>query len=162
MGQYVVKVDGVDLAAAKKEYADKFKDVTALEAELEAAQNEKWQVERGAYETKQAAISNNLSKIELVPNPELLDAPEAMTEANDLNKPDVFDQRFRIYTFDDKSFFDRLKNDVFVTKGESADPVPVPLPVGSCSSSNEKPRLDICTIVSSPFNISSFISDNFR
>jgi len=125
MGQYVVKVDGVDLAAAKKEYADKFKDVTALEAELEAAQDEKWQVERGAYETKQAAISNNLSKIELVPNPELLDAPEAMTEENDLNKPDVFDQRFRIYTFDDKSFFDRLKNDVFVTKGGLSHPLPI-------------------------------------
>jgi hypothetical protein len=104
MGQYVVKVDGVDLAAAKKEYADKFKDVTALEAELEAAQNEKWQVKRDAYESKQAAISNNLSKIEIVPNPQLLDAPKAMTETNDLNNPNTFDERFRIYTFDDKSF----------------------------------------------------------
>jgi hypothetical protein len=125
MGQYVVKVDGVDLAAAKKEYADKFKDVTALEAELEAAQNEKWEVERGAYETKQAAISNNLSKIEIVPNPQLLNAPEAMTEKNDLNNPNTFDERFRIYTFDDKSFFDRLKNDVFVTKGGLSHPLPI-------------------------------------
>ena len=125
MGQYVVKVDGVDLAAAKKEYADKFKDVTALEAELEAAQNEKWQGERDAYEAKQAAISNNLSKIEIVPNPQLLDAPEAMTEGNDLNKPNTFDERFRIYTFDDKSFFDRLKNDVFVTKGGLSHPLPI-------------------------------------
>ena len=104
-----ITVDKADLAAAKTAWKDKVKQIRDLEANLEKAKDDKWQGERDAYETKQAAISNNLSKIEIVPNPQLLNAPEAMTEENDLNNPNTFDERFRIYTFDDKSFFDRVR-----------------------------------------------------
>ena len=121
----LITVDKSDLAEAKTKWKDEVTRVRDLEAALEKAKDDKWQGERDVYEAKQAAISNNLSKIEIVPNPQLLNAPEAMTEENDLNKPNTFDERFRIYTFDDKSFFDRLKNDVFVTKGGLSHPLPI-------------------------------------
>ena len=125
LGQYIIKVPSTELAARTTAWEDKLKEVHDLEAALEKARDEKWQVARDEYDAKQTAISNNLSKIEIVPNPELVTIPPSMTNANSLINPSTFDERFRIYTFNDTSLFDRLKNDVFVSKGGLSHPLPI-------------------------------------
>ena len=125
LGQYIIKVPSTELAARTTAWEDKIKEVRALEDELDKARDEKWQVAKDENDAKQTAISNNLSKIEIVPNPELVTIPSAMTDEAGLIDSTTFDERFRIYTFDDTSLFDRLKNDVFVSKGGLSHPLPI-------------------------------------
>jgi len=125
LGQYVITVPSKALADKTTEQEDKIKEVRALEDELDKARDEKWQVAKDENDAKQTAISNNLSKIEIVPNPELVTIPSAMTDEAGLIDSTTFDERFRIYTFDDTSLFDRLKNDVFVSKGGLSHPLPI-------------------------------------
>ena len=75
-------------------------------------------------EQKVAAINSNLSKIEIVPNPALksIDPSEA---SKGLETSTEFDNNYRIYCFDDKSYFDRLKNDAFQQKEGYSHPLPI-------------------------------------
>ena len=74
---------------------------------------------------KKSQISANLAKIEILPNPELSNIPTSMTDPDGLNDETTFQERFRIYTFDDTSFLDKIKNDWFVNKGGLSHPLPI-------------------------------------
>ena len=73
---------------------------------------------------KVAAINSNLSKIEILPNPALNSTDEAKLNTA-LEDRTEFDNNYRIYCFDDKSYFDRLKNDAFQQKEGYSHPLPI-------------------------------------
>ena len=79
-----------------------------------------------AGQASAAAIAANLAKIEIVPNPMLtvLDKTDLDADLQPTN-PDGFVNTYKIYCFDDKSFFDRLKNDAFINKGGYSHPLPI-------------------------------------
>jgi hypothetical protein len=108
--------------------SDEIVQTRVRNAEIEKIQNEltalKKEIETKSEEQKVAAINSNLSKIEIVPNPALNSTNEAKLNTALENRVD-FDTNYRIYCFDDKSYFDRLKNDSFQQKGGYSHPLPI-------------------------------------
>jgi hypothetical protein len=96
-----------------------------LDKEIEQAKIDSEKAYQDTVAAKKAQISSNLAKIEIVPNPELPSIPDSMTDPEGLNNDDTFHERFRIYTFDDTSFLDRIKNDWFINKGGLSHPLPI-------------------------------------
>jgi hypothetical protein len=97
-----------------------YKQLVDEKNKLVAEENEK------AAKASVAAIAANLAKIEIVPNPMLtvLDKTDLDADLQPSN-PDGFANTYKIYCFDDKSFFDRLKNDAFINKGGMSHPLPI-------------------------------------
>ena len=97
-----------------------------LDKDIEQAKIDSEKAFQDTMAAKKSQISSNLAKIEIVPNPELGSSiPENMTAEDGLNDPTTFNERFRIYTFDDTSFLDRIKNDYFAKKGGLSHPLPI-------------------------------------
>jgi len=97
-----------------------------LDKDIEKAKIDSEKAFQDTVAAKKSQISSNLAKIEIVPNPELGSSiPENMTSEDGLNDPTTFHERFRIYTFDDTSFLDRIKNDYFAKKGGLSHPLPI-------------------------------------
>ena len=97
-----------------------------LDKDIEKAKIDSEKAFQDTVAAKKSQISSNLAKIEIVPNPELgSNIPENMTSEDGLNDPTTFNERFRIYTFDDTSFLDRIKNDYFAKKGGLSHPLPI-------------------------------------
>ena len=97
------------------------KAIEKIETELTALENE---IATKTEEIKIAAINSNLSKIEILPNPALNSTDEDKLNTALENRVE-FDNNYRIYCFDDKSYFDRLKNDSFQQKGGLSHPLPI-------------------------------------
>jgi hypothetical protein len=97
------------------------KAVEKIQTELTALENE---IATKTEEIKIAAINSNLSKIEILPNPALNSTDEDKLNTALENRVE-FDNNYRIYCFDDKSYFDRLKNDSFQQKGGLSHPLPI-------------------------------------
>ena len=114
---------------AKKQLEADYKIVwnsgVELDKEIEQAKIDSEKAYQDTVAAKKAQISSNLAKIEIVPNPELPSIPDSMTDPEGLNNDDTFHERFRIYTFDDTSFLDRIKNDWFINKGGLSHPLPI-------------------------------------
>jgi hypothetical protein len=106
--------ENVDAANARRLVETKQNELSKLTNEIA----------KKVTEEKVAAINSNLNKIEIVPNPE---AETITTEnANNSLKTDgAFTDSYRVYCFDDKSYFDRLKNDAFQEKGGLSHPLPI-------------------------------------
>ena len=107
-----------------QEVADSRKAQSAVEkirTELTTLENE---IATKTEEIKVAAINSNLSKIEILPNPALNSTDEEKLNTA-LEDRVEFDNNYRIYCFDDKSYFDRLKNDAFQQKGGYSHPLPI-------------------------------------
>ena len=97
-----------------------------LDKDIEQAKIDSEKAFQDTVAAKKSQISSNLAKIEIVPNPELGSRiPENMTSSDGLNDDNTFSERFRIYTFDDTSFLDRIKNDSFSKKGGLSHPLPI-------------------------------------
>ena len=97
-----------------------------LDKDIEQAKIDSEKAFQDTVAAKKSQISSNLAKIEIVPNPELGSSiPKNMTSEDGLNDPTTFNERFRIYTFDDTSFLDRIKNDYFAKKGGLSHPLPI-------------------------------------
>ena len=97
-----------------------------LDKDIEQAKIDSEKAFQDTMAAKKSQISSNLAKIEIVPNPELGSSiPKNMTSEDGLNDPTTFNERFRIYTFDDTSFLDRIKNDYFAKKGGLSHPLPI-------------------------------------
>ena len=97
------------------------KAIEKIQTELTTLENE---IATKTEELKVAAINSNLSKIEIVPNPALNSTDEEKLNTALENRVE-FDNNYRIYCFDDKSYFDRLKNDSFQQKGGLSHPLPI-------------------------------------
>jgi len=97
------------------------KAVEKIQTELTALENE---IATKKEEIKIAAINSNLSKIEILPNPALNSTNEDKLNTALENRVE-FDNNYRIYCFDDKSYFDRLKNDSFQQKEGYSHPLPI-------------------------------------
>ena len=97
------------------------KAIEKIQTELTTLENE---IATKTEEIKIAAINSNLSKIEILPNPALNSTDEAKLNTA-LEDRTEFDNNYRIYCFDDKSYFDRLKNDAFQQKGGYSHPLPI-------------------------------------
>ena len=107
-----------------EEVADSRKAQSAVEkirTELNTLEKE---INTKTEEIKVAAINSNLSKIEILPNPALKSTDEAKLNTALENRTE-FDNNYRIYCFDDKSYFDRLKNDAFQQKEGYSHPLPI-------------------------------------
>ena len=73
----------------------------------------------------QTALSNNLAKIDVLPQPS---EGEAKIDAiSAIEDPTGLKSFFVIYCLDDVSFFDRMKNDAFSQKGELSLSHPLPI-----------------------------------
>jgi len=97
-----------------------------LDKDIEQAKIDSEKAFQDTVAAKKSQISSNLAKIEIVPNPELGSRiPKNMTSSDGLNDDNTFSERFRIYTFDDTSFLDRIKNDSFSKKGGLSHPLPI-------------------------------------
>ena len=108
------------------QYNAKYAAGVQLDKDIAKAKTDSEKAYQNIVAAKKSQISSNLAKIEIVPNPELGSRiPENMTAEAGLNDPNTFDERFRIYTFDDTSFLDRIKNDYFAKKGGLSHPLPI-------------------------------------
>jgi hypothetical protein len=110
----------------QNQYNAKWAAGVQLDKDIAKAKVDSEKAYQDTVAAKKSQISSNLAKIEIVPNPELGSSiPENMTAEDGLNDPTTFDERFRIYTFDDTSFLDRIKNDYFAKKGGLSHPLPI-------------------------------------
>ena len=109
----------------QNQYNAKWAAGVQLDKDIAKAKVDSEKAYQDTVAAKKSQISSNLAKIEIVPNPELSGIPENMTAADGLNDDKTFSERFRIYTFDDTSFLDRIKNDYFAKKGGLSHPLPI-------------------------------------
>lgn len=86
------------------------------------AKEEKDKADKAAAD---AALSQNLNKIDVVPETGV--ASLADIDTADIKDHDKFRESFRVYTFDDNAYFDKMKNDSFITgkKGTLSHPLPI-------------------------------------
>ncbi len=109
----------------REQYKQLWNKGQQLEKDIEQYQIDSEKAYYDTVEAKKAQVSSNIAKIEILPNPELVAIPESMTSGDGLADPATFHERFRIYTFDDTSFLDRIKNDWFINKGGLSHPLPI-------------------------------------
>ena len=100
-----------------------------LDEEKEKLTDEKFEQAKKESEdeikNKQTALSNNLAKIDVLPQPSAGDTSiQGISSITDTN---VLKQYFVIYCLDDVAFFDRMKNDAFSQKGEVSLSHPLPI-----------------------------------
>jgi hypothetical protein len=107
-----IKPKGKELDNKKDELKDrKFEEVKKEEADK--------------VTNAQTALSNNLSKIDVLPQPS---EGEAKIDAiSAIEDPTGLKAFFVIYCLDDVAFFDRMKNDAFAQKGEVSLSHPLPI-----------------------------------
>ena len=122
----IANATGAAKTNLQNQYNAKWAAGVQLDKDIAKAKVDSEKAYQDTVAAKKSQISSNLAKIEIVPNPELGSSiPENMTAEDGLNDPTTFDERFRIYTFDDTSFLDRIKNDYFAKKGGLSHPLPI-------------------------------------
>lgn len=86
------------------------------------AKEEKDKADKAAAD---AALSQNLNKIDVVPDATLASMADVST--SDIKNHDTFRNSFRVYTFDDNAYFDKMKNDSFTSgkTGTLSHPLPI-------------------------------------